>query len=267
MKDDKNKDEASLSRETEKDEKLTAVDEPKLSTVLKWLDNFWYHYKAQVIIGAVVLVTVIISAVQFFNRDTYDHNILYAGPSGIAVMDRTNIEKSIAEIADDLNGDGEVKVTMSDVLMLSDKEYAEARARGVNLDDNFLSNSKREYSQHILGGNAVVCMLSPHVYGELVAAGGLMKISDVLGDVPDNSYGEYGIVLSKTEFGMCMNGVNMLPEDTILCVRKLSTSAKMKGEKKTQAAHDAGIKLFKAIIAYDDPEVNSYTETETSVEN
>ena len=46
-----------------------------MSKFLKWLDNYWYHYKWHTIIVAFFLIIGIISTVQIFNRETYEDNI------------------------------------------------------------------------------------------------------------------------------------------------------------------------------------------------
>ena len=240
------------------EEELKPSGPPEQPTTPKgrW-ENFWYHYKAQTIIAAVLIITVVISVTQLFKRETYDYTVMYAGPQGVAVQDAVYIEKAFAEIGKDRTGDGKVIVAVSDLLMLSDEEIADARAKGIDLDVNFVRNSKTEFSQQIVGGDAVICMVSPYVHGLLVEAGGLMKLTDILGEAPENSYGAYGIKLSDTDFGSYFNGIRSLPDDTVLCIRSLSTAAKLKGEKKTKAIHADNVELFKRMVAFEAPEVES----------
>ena len=43
-----------------------------MSKVLKWLDNFWYHYKWVAIIVTFFLVLGIILIVQLVSRENYE---------------------------------------------------------------------------------------------------------------------------------------------------------------------------------------------------
>ena len=61
--------------------------------------------------------------------------------------------------------------------------------------------------------------------------------------------------------------MNDLAKDTVLCIRTVSTMAKFKGEEKTVAAHDSNVELFKKIVEFKAPEVESVFETEKLVEN
>jgi len=259
------------NKDLEKDEKLSAVGEPQAKSVSKWFENIWYHYKFRILVGIFVVITVVIAMTQLINREKIDYNVLYAGPKSIAVQDIATIESVFSRVGEDQNGDGTVDVAISEILMMSDDEMAAAQAAGVKVDPNFMMNSKSEFSQQIVGGDAVICLVSPYVHSMLVEAEGLMKISDVLGYVPDSAYGEYGVMFIDTDFGYYYFGDNYLPEDTILCVRTLSTAAPMKGKDKTTAAHEASVELFKEMMAYEIPDEEAdtkiVTEAQSLVEN
>lgn len=233
-----------------KDEKITPVEEAKFSSIGSWLENFWYHYKFQTVATIVVLFTVIISGYQLLSREKYDYHMLYAGPQVVAIQDLHYMTIAMEEIADDYDGNGEVSVLIDDILMLSPEEIEAAKEAGAYLDGDFMSKSMNEYYQQILGGNDVICLLSPYMYRIVYNEGGFLPLSEIFDEIPDTAYDDCGIILSETDFGKEFNGINDLPEDTILCIRRLSSMAKFKGEKKTRAAHEASIELFKKIVTY-----------------
>ncbi len=232
------------------DKKLQPVEEAKFSTIGKWFDNFWYHYKFQTIAAAVILFTVIVSSYQLLTREKYDYHMLYAGPQVIAVQDLYYMRDAMEQVADDYDGNGNVAVSIDDIVMLSPEELEEAASNGVSLNMDFLNQSMNEYYQQILGGDDIICMLSLYMYEIVHAENGFLPLSEIFDEIPQSAYDDYGIILSKTEFGNSFNGIDDLPEDTILCIRRLSTMAKFKGEKKTRAAHEASVELFKKLVTY-----------------
>ena len=91
-----------------------------------------------------------------------------------------------------------------------------------------------------------------------------MPLSEIFGDdIPESAYDECGIVLSKTDFGQEYNGVNNLPEDTIICIRRISTLKNFKGADKTEKHHAAYVELFRKIVTYESAE-DSTDSTEST---
>lgn len=232
------------------DKKIKLVKEPKFSSIGKWLENFWYHYKFHTIGAAVILFTVIVSGYQLLSREKYDYNIMYAGPQVIAVQDLYYIQDAFEQVADDYDKNGEVAVCVDDILILSPEEIQDAKDRGVMLNLDFLNQSTTEYYQQIMVGNDIICMLSPYAYDMVYGEDGFLPLNEIFDEIPEAAYGDCGILLSKTDFGKEFNGINDLPEDTILCIRRINTLAKFKGEKKTRDIHAANVELFKKIVSY-----------------
>ena len=84
-----------------------------MSKILKWLDNFWYHYKWVVIIVTFFLIIGIILTVQLVTRKNYDVYIMYLGDASIPDTKYQDIMDSFEKIADDYNGDGEILLNFS----------------------------------------------------------------------------------------------------------------------------------------------------------
>ncbi len=220
----------------------------------KKLDNFWYHYKIQTIIALVLIVTLVICTVQLITRERHDYCILYAGPAVLAVQDVTYMKDAFEDVGADFDGNGEVVVTFDDIVILSPEEQEAASADGAVFNPQFAQQSMTEYYQQIFGGDSVVCLLSPYMYEIVHEADGFLPLAEVLDSVPDAAYDECAVVLANTDFGQYFNGINDLPEDTLICVRRLSTMAKFKGEKKTREAHEASLELFRQVVAFEAPE-------------
>lgn len=235
--------------------------EPGSEFKKKW-ENFWYHYKTHTIIAVVAAVTIIISSVQFFTKDKFDYYLLYAGPQIIAVQDLHYIERAFNDFADDYNGDGEVSVALNDIVMLSPEEMEAAKEKGAVFDGNYQQQMMTEYYQQIIAGDVVICLLSPYMYEIVNQESGFMPLSEIFGeDIPASAYDDCGIILSETDFGKEYNGVNNLPDDTILCIRRVSTLKNLKGAEKTEKHHAAYVELFRAIVNYESETADSSTDT------
>ena len=231
-------------------EKEQEYIEPGSDFKKKW-ENYWYHYKTHTIIAVFAIVTVVIMSVQFFTKDKFDYYLLYAGPQIIAVQDLHYIQRSFSEFADDYNGDGEVSVALNDIVMLSPEEMEAAKDDGAVFNGNYQQQMMTEYYQQIVAGDVVICLLSPYMYEIVNQESGFMPLTEIFGDgIPESAYDECGIVLSKTDFGQEYNGVNNLPDDTILCIRRISTLKGLKGADKTEKHHAAYVELFRNIVSY-----------------
>ena len=206
------------------------------------------------IVAVVAILTVVISTVQLLNREKSDFYVLYAGPAFVAVQDIAFMEAAIEDMAHDYDNNGQVAVTVEDVVILSPDEQKKAMEAGNVINADYMTTTLNGFYQQIIGGDAVVCMLSHYLYGMVREADGFMPLSEIFSKIPDSAYDEYGILLSEADFGQYYNGINDLPKDTILCIRRLSTMAKFKGEKKTRAAHEASVELFRNMVLFDAPE-------------
>lgn len=229
------------------EDKETEFKDPG-SNLFKWFENFWYHYKQQTIIALIAILTVVISTTQLMTREKYDFYTLYAGPQVLAMQDIVYIQRGISEFAIDYNQDGEVKVALNNIVMLSPDELAAANENGAVFNGEFIQKTMTEYYQQIIAGDAVICFLSPYMYEIVHKEGGFMTLTEIFGsDIPDAAYDDCGIVLSKTDFGISHNGIDDLPDDTIMCVRRVTT---LKKSQKFIKQHEAYIELFKAMIEY-----------------
>ncbi len=241
----------------------------KETKLYKWLDNFWYHYKWIFLVVMVFAVFIIVSIVQMVGREDVDMYIMYAGPEVITVQNATYIQKVFENLTpDDITGDGKVTVSLRDLAILSKEEMeernkameeAEGSVDGVanGIVVSHMSQNLQTFNQEILGGDSVICLLSPYTYSIVREADGFMPIADILGYTPDGLYDECGIYLSETEFGRFSEGLYNLPEDTILCIRRLSSMAFLKGTNKTEREHDYCVEKFKAAIEWKKPAVGA----------
>ena len=237
----------------DENDKIPAA-EPKLG-LGAWLDNFWYHYKYQTLIAALLIVTAVVSTTQILTREKFDYYMMYAGPQVVALQDLVYIQRGLEAVADDFDGNGEVNVSVDDIVMLSPEERAAAMESDAFINPEAVRSTMTEYYQQIVGGDAIICLLSPYMYEMVHESDGFLPLSEIYTEIPAAvaaaAYDDCGLVLAKTAFGQSFNGIDDLPENTILCIRRLSSMAKLKGEAKTQKRHAASIDLFRRLAEYD----------------
>ncbi len=221
---------------------------------LRWLDNFWYHYKwpALGVIFAAVVITV--CSIQMFSRDKYDITLVYAGPA-------TNVAEGISEVIspllpDDFNNDGEKKVTTATYNILSEDEIraieAETDSDGKpqRVDTSFQVDERENYQSHRQTGDVSVSLLSPYVYNEMVSKKYLCPMSEIFGDkLPEGVTADgYGIRLGDTAIYREYQVLQKLPEDTIICLELPLASEKL--SKSAQKKVDFEKSVFRAIVEF-----------------
>ncbi len=233
---------------SENNDKELSFGEP--SGFSKWFDNFWYHYKIYVILAAVAIVTVVICVSQMLGKEKYDYQLLYAGPQVVAVQDAKYIEKAFAEVGSDVDGNGEVSVAFNDVVLLSDEEMAAAKQEGAVFNPEFVRQSRLELSQHVMAGDSFLFILSPYNYEELKKSDAFLTLAELLGETPDYAYDDCAIRLSDTAFGTEFQGVNKFPEDTLICVRKVTSVQSLRGSERAEELQQRYIDLFRAIVEH-----------------
>ena len=103
----------------------------------------------------------------------------------------------------------------------------------------------------VVAGNSVIYMLDPLLYESVKDAGGLLPLAEVLDEIPQAAIDEYGIRLGDTALSESITGLQRLPEETVLCIRKVSTMSVFKGQKKSEEAHARHVELFRQIAAFE----------------
>ena len=221
-----------------------AVDYVKRdSGLFKWLDNFWYHHKWKTIITSFLLLTLLVCSVQLFSREETDIYILYAGPYKFGQSDTRRMQSAFASIADDRTGDGKCNVTLVDLYMMSDEqiagEVAKAEAAGIEVSVNYelFRANRKAFDEQILAGDAVICLLDPWLYADVRDAGGFLPLAEVLGAQPSYAVDDYAVRVADTPAGQYFSILAGLDEDTLLCVRRMSSFSFFKGKDKTERYH------------------------------
>ena len=228
----------------------------------RW-DNFWYHYKWHTIVAIIAAIFLAITLTQFFSKEKPDIFVMYAGPIYINADENTEFRSAIRQVmSEDFNGDGEKGVSLTDITYLDPEQVDEAVRKAaeegieVVVDATYNYNALNRYNMEAFSGEAVIYFVDPGLYESVKEAGGFLPLTEIFGDdgVPESAVDEFGVRLHDLDFTKFFNIVQVMPEDTILCIRRVSTMSVFKGKRKTETIHAHHVQMFRDIVEFTVPE-------------
>ena len=228
-----------------------------MKKIIKWLDNFWYHYKWPVIIFTAFAVFLIIMTTQFVTRTEYDLSVLYAGPLNITPNQTRDAEGEISKLIDeDVNGDGKKNCQITPFYMLTDEQAKELQAEYDAKEELFfvdmsqLASSQQKFTNQISAGDAFILILDPHWYGLLREQDFIIPLEEVLPEVPGSSSDGYCIRLCDTPFAGFFTAMQVFPEDAVICLRRMPTASAFAGKKEAEKQLELSKRVFAAMLGY-----------------
>lgn len=243
-----------------------------LRKIFKWLDNFWYHYKWVTLVTVFFTVTLLIIIVQMITKTNPDSNILYGGPAVLTANQTKEIENAFnALLPEDFNGDGEKITSLQSITLMTKEQIAKAEAQAAENSSVFvynpqsLENNKTSFSTQLFSGEYVICLIDPEQYKNAYEAGGFAPLSELFeeNNIPEYAYDDCSLLLSETNFSKFFTAMSVFPDDTLICVRKMSSVSAIKGKSKAEKEYNNQLRLFYRIIAFTPPEGFSSNEYET----
>ena len=243
-----------------------------LRKIFKWLDNFWYHYKWVTLVTAFFTVTLSIIIIQMITKTNPDSNILYGGPAVLTANQTKEIENAFnALLPEDFNGDGEKITSLQAITLMTKEQIAKAEAEAAENSSVFvynpqsLENNKTSFSTQLFSGEYVICLIDPEQYKNAYKAGGFAPLSELFGEnnIPEYAYDDCALLLSETNFSKFFTAMSVFPDETLICVRKMSSVSAIKGKSKAEREYNNQLRLFYSIIAFTPPEGFSSNEYET----
>ncbi len=228
----------------------------------KW-ENFWYYNKWKIIIAAFFSVILIICVVQFVSRDSPDIYVMYAGPAYMSAGDVDGVRFALRSVIEDYNGDGKTGASLLLLTYLTDEqireraEMAVAESIEIYLDRQANQQNLKQFEMEIFGGESVICLLDPGLYERVHEAGGFMRMDDIFTEDELSEldlYDACGINFSSLPFADYFTAFRDLPDDTVLCIRKVSTMSVFKGKKKYEKLHEQHVDAFSRIVGFEYPE-------------
>lgn len=210
---------------------------------LKKLENFWYHNKWTVIVVAFFVCVILVCTVQMLGKDKYDVTVLCGTTADMSTEQREALLATISGLlAQDYDKDGKCAVAMVKYQIFSEQElYEEIETE---IDGEMTTVKKEKVAAHwnadqysgmqdaVRTGEYSLCIASPYVYEQLLK-----------GYVVEGK----AICLGETDFYRYNEAVQVLPEDTVICLLKpfkIGVSSK-------EDVYARSAALYDAIVAYD----------------
>ena len=225
-----------------------------MNKIISWLDNFWYHYKWHTIISAFLIIVFGVCIGQMQSKEKVDAYVMYAGPTAFLAADIYELQDAFEAVMPDLNGDGKKVVQFIDVTVLTDAQIQEnidkAEKEGVEYkpDMKYIYDARQKFKLQLAAGDAYLLLLDPQTYAEDYGVGMYEKLSDI-GIESEHANDDSSIKFKETDFGSYMPIFDKLPDDTLLCFRKMNVTSKGRG-KKEQAKYDNQLELLKEIVEF-----------------
>ncbi len=235
-------------------EKLRGAEIQTDNKLLRWLENFWYHYKWTVLIVSFFVIIGIVCTLQMCNNKEEDIKLLYAGPVQMIGEQGANLESVMEFIMpEDFNKNGEKDAVLLNYHVLSEMQIKDIEAqtdaagnRGY-VDRNRNVSNNEDFYKYIQTGDAAICFVDLSIYENLRKHDRLLELSEALGYAYEGSADGYGIKLGDTDIYASYGALRVLPEDTVVCILRPLVAGKT--SKPEMYAYEKS--MFKAIVEFE----------------
>jgi hypothetical protein len=226
-------------------EKTEAPEIKSDSKLLKWLDNFWYHYKWHTLIIGFFLLTLIVCLSQCTRRENKDVGVTIACNLTLTESESKALETALGEaVGEDYDKNG-LKQATALLYSIFNEEQLKAiytEVDPVTGETSFDNSGYQVAKQHnaerienlqtyIMTGDCAVWFVSPYVYETMMR--------DKLPVVKT-------VQLGQTDFYRYYDALKVLPEDTVMVLIRpvMGYMAKDENYRKAEAFVNA-IESFK----------------------
>ncbi len=228
-----------------------------MQNVKSKLKNFLYYYKWHILIVAFFVTVISIMAVQMATRDEYDIRVLYAGPEILTDAERAEFTDALIQLGQDYDGNGEKKAELFDLIIMDDKQLADAYDAGYNpyyLNATTVKNNRETLTFHAMANEYTLLFLAEEEYALLRNHNMLVPLKN-LGyeeELPYCAADEYAVKLSDMPISKFFKVFGDMPDDTVICIKRISESKD--GKSKADKQQSDHIELFKTMVEFKLPE-------------
>ena len=228
----------------------------------KWFENYWYHNKWPTLI---VLLFVVVFAIGFGQivgeKLNYDVYALYAGPQYLQKEAHDGIKQTLTEVSmkvgkSDKQSEKDINLQMLIYLTEADVEEQKkaVEAVGKTFTFNYVENRNvyDTFMKQLVSGENVIMFLSPFLYEAADRNGALYSMKDILGrSVSGLTESGNGVKLFESGLADKYPALKQMPDDTIVCLRKVTHAMKVIGRSESSKSHkfqlDVAREMFKGI--------------------
>ncbi len=222
----------------ENNDKIQGVQIKSTNPAMRKIENFWYHYKWMTIVVLFFVIVFVVCSVQMCGNEKEDISVVYAGPVKMTSEELANFE-SVMEFVmpDDFDKNGKKDVKGVGYRIYSEEQIKEIEAQTNSAGDreevvNRQANSDNYdvFYNYIQTGDSSICFLDKSIYDNLRKNDRLAKISDALGYEDENSFDGYGYRLGDLEIYKSYKALEIIPEDTVICILRPLVAGKSSDE-------------------------------------
>lgn len=196
----------------------------------EWIENFWYHYKWHSIVALFLVIAITVCSVQLCQRPDYDIYVMYAGATELKKNsvdgDIPEYEKAISSLtkyAEDYDENGTTSLSLLSLFVPTEEEIAAIKAGGGEVNYSLVYDDSKALSDNLVYGKYYLCFLSEPLFLKNSAeeAQPFDKITNYTkAGAEYELVGEYGVRLSSLSV-YSRDGIKNLPENTVVCIRRL----------------------------------------------
>lgn len=198
----------------------------KKGKFLKWLDNYWYHYKWPTIVVAFFVVVLSVCLIQSWTTEEKDILITYAGSETLEPDDKAAIETVLSDTLPEGFGhkgaDG--KAGFITYIIYSKEQIKQAEADKVFVDTVFNGSEYDSLQTQFQAGSGSIYILEKWLYDEILEGNPnierLKPLSEIFGETPEGAIDAYGIRLGDTAIYQSNPALKALPADSIICLHE-----------------------------------------------
>ena len=208
------------------------------SKLLKWLDNYWYHYKWHTILIGFFAFVMIVCFVQCSTTEDYDVTVCFSGNAIFSEKEYAEIKKVLGDVCPfDANQDGDNTAAFKTISAFNEEQlegqftyYYEETDEwkldkdGMNLYRSTNAENTQNVSSYVMTGDCAVWFVSPYIY-DLYFHGLLTE----------------SVKLSETALYRDYDVIKLMPEDTMVVLLRpiTGTYAKDKAYEQAEAYYRA----------------------------
>lgn len=213
-----------------------------MSKFLKWLDNYWYHYKWPTIIVSFFLIIGTISLVQLFTKEKYDAYVMYVGEASIPDTQYVDIMQSLKAVSSDYDGNKEHNINFARTAFITDPENNMASS---------VNASAIQYLSNLVVQPYYIYLMDETVYKLYKDSGVFVPISEIVKDVPEEWYYDgTAVYFDKTDYANSFPGVDKLGENTLLVLKIMPYSNSKSVLAREREYYEDHVDMLKNILSY-----------------
>ncbi len=223
-----------------------------MSKFRSWLDNYWYHYKWHTFFGLFAAALVIIAGISLVGKKEYDVYAVYAGPHAFVENEAGDLESDISKYCKtDYTGNGKIETNILSFVYVSPERAKEYLENGIFYSEPINYEARKSIVSQLNSGDSFIYLMDASLFDELCETGYFISLSSIFGKTPECAYNAYGILLKDTAFGQECKSTEVLPEDTVLCIKKNNAIMSVFGTKKNEEKLQKHEAVFKEMVGID----------------